>query len=283
MSVSDPNNRFNGALANFKSDQLITNDTSSGELQKYEKNEFSVRVVAPDDLAMLESIEREAFPGINPVTRLERDLARQNGLYLAATRRWYGEEQELGPRYAIATKSEKEDVSFAARVKRNVDRYVLDRIARPNLPSDYIAGFIGMWLVLDEAHVVIIGLRESDRRKGIGELLLISAIEHAVENDCRMVTLEVRESNKPAIELYRKYGFQKVGLRRRYYSDTRENAVIMTTPPIQNDDYRNQFTTLVEQHADKWGRVSSPGFDHSDSSELDEPVSEDSAELEVED
>jgi ribosomal-protein-alanine N-acetyltransferase len=74
------------------------------------------------------------------------------------------------------------------------------------------------------------------------------------------VTLEVRESNEPAIELYRKYVFQDVGLRRRYYSDNGENAVIMTTPPIQSDDYQSQFTTLVEQHADKWGWVSRPGF-----------------------
>jgi ribosomal-protein-alanine N-acetyltransferase len=282
MTVSDPNNLFDGALANLESGQLITTGTSSGESKKYEKNEFSVRTAALEDLAMLESIEREAFPGVTPVTRLERDLTRQNGLYLAATRGWHPEEQELGPRYAIATKAEKEDVSFTARLKRNVDRYVLDRVARPTLPSGYIGGFVGLWFVLDEAHVVIIGLRESDRRKGIGELLLISAIAQAVENDSRVVTLEVRASNEPAIELYRKYGFQEVGLRLRYYSDNGENAVIMTTPPIQSDDYQNQFTTLVEQHADKWGRVSSLGF-YDTGSELAVAVSEDSAEVELED
>ena len=280
MAVSDTNNLFTGALANFESEQLITNDSSLGESQKYE---FSVRAAALADLAMLESIEREAFPEMTPPTRLERDLTRQNGLYLAATRRWHHDEQKLGPRYAIATKIEKEDVSFTARIKRIIDRYVLDRVARPNLPSDYIAGFIGIWLVLDEAHVVIIGLRESDRRKGVGELLLISAIEEAVENDCRVVTLEVRESNEPAIELYRKYGFHKVGLRRMYYSDNRENAVIMTTPPIQNDDYQNQFTALVKQHADKWGRVFSPDLDRLEGWERDVTVSADSVKAEVED
>ena len=283
MTVSDPNNLFAGALANLESDQLVPKDTSSVESKKYEKNEFSVRTAAREDLAILESIEREAFPGITPVTRLERDLARLNGLYLAATRGWHPEEKEFGPRYAISTKAEKEDVSFTARVKRNVDRYVLDRVARPKLPSGYIAGFVGLWFVLDEAHVVIIGLRESDRRKGIGELLLISAIEQAVENDSRVVTLEVRESNEAAIELYRKYGFQEVGLRRRYYSDNGENAVIMTTPPIQSDDYQNQFMTLVEQHANKWGWVSSPGFDQPEGWEPAVAVSEDSAEAKVED
>ncbi|MBT3994555.1 MAG: ribosomal protein S18-alanine N-acetyltransferase [Chloroflexi bacterium] len=287
MTVSDPNNILAGAFANLESGKLLTKAPSSDESKKSEKNEFSVRAATLEDLAMLESIEREAFPGMTPVTRLERDLTRQNGLYLAATRSWRVEEQELGPRYAIATKSEKEDESFTARVKRNLDRYVLDRVARPILPTSYIAGFVGLWFVLDEAHVVTIGLRESDRRQGIGELLLISGIEQAVENDSRVVTLEVRESNEPAIELYRKYGFQDVGLRRRYYSDNGENAVIMTTPPIQSDDYQSQFTTLVEHHADKWGWVSRPGFSAPEgweADEIEEPTeaaSDDSTEAEV--
>ena len=264
MTLSDPNDILRGTFIELESGKFRKNAPSSGspsvESKKSEKNEYSVRVATLEDSAMLESIEREAFPGMTPVTKLDRDLARQNGLYLAATREWRLGEQEFGPRYAIATKAEKEDESFRARLKRNVDRYVLDRVAPSNLPSGYIAGFVGLWFVLDEAHVVIIGLRESDRRNGIGEQLIISAIEQAVENDSRVVTLEVRESNEPAIQLYRKYGFQEVGLRRMYYSDTGENAVIMTTPPIQSDDYQSQFTTLVEQHADKLGWVSRPGF-----------------------
>ncbi len=260
MTISDPNNILAGAFADLESGTLSSQSATSDKSKKSEKNEYSVRVATLKDWAILESIEREAFPGMTPVMRLERDLARQNGLYLAASRALRPEEQELGPRFANATKAEKEDESFTAKVKRNVDRYVLDRVAKPKWPSGYIAGFVGLWFVLDEAHVVIIGLREVDRRKGIGELLVISAIEQAVENDSRVVTLEVRESNKPAIELYRKYGFQEVGLRRRYYSDNGENAVIMTTPPINSDNYQNQFGTLVGQHTDKWGWVSRPGY-----------------------
>ena len=260
LTISDPNHILAGAFSDLESDTLSSQSSTSDKSKKSEKNEYSVRVATLKDSEMLESIEREAFPGMTPVTRLERDLARQNGLYLAASRAWRPEEQELGPRFAIATKAEKEDESFTAKFKRNVGRYVLDRMAKPKLPSGYIAGFIGLWFVVDEAHVVIIGLREVDRRKGIGELLVISAIEQAVENDSRVVTLEVRESNKPAIELYRKYGFQEVGLRRRYYSDNGENAVIMTTPPIHSVNYQTQFGTLVCQHTDKWGWVSRPGY-----------------------
>jgi [ribosomal protein S18]-alanine N-acetyltransferase len=260
MTFSDPNNLLAGAFADLASGNVLDSQDSPAESKSDIRNEYSVRVAALHDAVMLESIEREAFPGMTPVTRIERDLARQNGLYLTAIRDWRTDEQELGPRFAIATQAEKEDYSFTAKVKRNVDRYVLDRVNRPTLPDEYIAGFVGLWFVLDEAHVVIIGMREADRRKGIGEQLLISAIEQSVENDSRVVTLEVRESNEPAIELYRKYGFQEVGLRRRYYSDNGENALIMTTSPIQSDDYQNQFTELVEQHAEKWGWVSRPGF-----------------------
>ena len=125
--------------------------------------------------------------------------------------------------------------------------------------------------MLDEAHVVVIGLREVDRSKGIGELLLISGIEQAMENGSRVVTLEVRKSNSVAIELYRKYGFQEVGLRRRYYSDNGEDAVIMTTPPMNSDDYQAHFTQLVAQHAEKWGWVERQGYSGPEEPQNPEP------------
>ena len=233
------------------------------------KNEFSIRQAGRDDVQMLESIEREAFQGISPVVRIDRDLVRENAVYLAAVRNWLPEERELGPRYAIATQSEKEDDSFFARLKRSLYRNFLDIVIKPKLPGDYIAGFVGLWFVLDETHVVIIALRDKDRRKGIGEQLIISALEHAVANGTRVVTLEVRESNEAAIELYLKYGFQKVGFRRQYYADG-ENAVIMTTPQIQSDDFQRQFRRLLEQHSYRWGPVSRPGFGSikSDSNEV---------------
>ncbi len=264
MTLSDPDNVLADDFANLEAGRLdIPKDSEETDTESRQsvRNEFSIRRAGLEDALMLESIEREAFPGMTPVTRIDRDLTRQNGLYLAAVRAWREDERQLGPRYAIATQSEKEDDSFTARMKRNVDRYFLDKVVRPKLPEDYIAGFIGIWFVIDEAHVVIIGLRENERRKGIGEQLLISALEQAVENDSRVVTLEVRESNEPAIELYRKYGFQEVGLRRRYYSDNGENAVIMTTPPIKSDDFQSQFTMLVDQQYDKWGWMRRPGFD----------------------
>jgi ribosomal-protein-alanine N-acetyltransferase len=274
MTISDPNDLLSGAFADLESGNMNAgpeSENTDSESKSEIQNEYSVRVASLDDSMMLESIEREAFPGMTPVTRIERDLTRQNALYLVSIREWRPDEQELGPRFAIATQAEKEDVSFTARFKRKLDRYILDRVIHPKLPPEYIAGFIGLWFVLDEAHVVIIGTRQNDLRKGLGELLLISALEQAVENDSRVVTLEVRQSNEPAIELYKKYGFQEIGLRRRYYSDNGEHAVIMTTPPIQSDDYQLQFSTLAGQHADKWGWALRPGYAGPDLSEVETP------------
>lgn len=267
MAIFDPDNKIAGAFADLEAGNISSSTKAEASSKTDVRNEFSVRVATLDDSTMLESIEREAFPGMTPVTRISRDLTRQNGLYLAAVRGWNPEEKESGPRYAIATRAEKDDDSFTARMKRNVDRHLLDRIMKPKLPPDYIAGFAGLWFVLDEAHVVIIGLREFDRRKGIGELLLISGLEQAAANDSRVVTLEVRESNRVAIELYSKYGFQKVGLRRRYYSDNGEDAVIMTTPPVKSEDFQRRFSHLVEQHAEKWGWALRPGYDGPDEPE----------------
>ncbi len=264
MTISDPNNMLAGALADLESGILDAGpeiNTDDPESKSSIPNEYSIRVASLNDSVMLESIEREAFPGMTPITRIERDLTRRNGLYMATIREWNPDERDLGPRFAIATQAEKEDVSFTARVRRKVDRYFLDYVNRPKLPPEYIAGFVGLWFVLDEAHVVIIGIRQVDRRKGLGELLLISALEQAAENDSRVMTLEVRESNEAAITLYKKYGFQQVGLRRRYYSDNGEHAVIMTTPPIQSDDFQAQFQALVEQHTEKWGWATRPGYE----------------------
>ena len=217
-----------------------------------EHNPFSVRLAILDDSLMIQSIEQEAFPTLTPVTRLPADFKRENRTYLVAVRQWNSEEISLGPRLAITTKTERDDNSFKAQARRKIGRYFLDYLQRPQFPPDYIVGFAGVWFVFDEAHLVIMGLREADRRKGIGEQLLISVLKNASENDSRVVTLEVRESNQAAIELYRKYGFQQAGLRLKYYSDTREHALIMVTPPIHTDDYQVQLSKLINRHAQRW-------------------------------
>ncbi len=92
---------------------------------------------------------------------------------------------------------------------------------------DQIVGYAGMWIILDEAHITNIAVHPNWRGKRIGEALLCRVIEDAVLAGCIGITLEVRVSNDVARNLYRKYGFTDEGIRKGYYTDNNEDAVIM--------------------------------------------------------
>jgi [ribosomal protein S18]-alanine N-acetyltransferase len=90
-----------------------------------------------------------------------------------------------------------------------------------------IAGYGGMWLIVDEAHVTNIAVREQFRGQGYGEKLLREMMKTASWLGALRMTLEVRVSNEVAQSLYRKLGFGPSGIRPGYYSDNREDALIM--------------------------------------------------------
>jgi ribosomal-protein-alanine N-acetyltransferase len=90
----------------------------------------------------------------------------------------------------------------------------------------------GMWLLVDEAHITTFAVLPEWRRRGIGGRLMVALMDAALRLKARVMTLEVRLSNKPARALYASFGFKPVGVRPRYYSDNGEDALIMTTDPL---------------------------------------------------
>ncbi len=92
----------------------------------------------------------------------------------------------------------------------------------------------GIWLLVDEAHVTTFAVTPAWRRRRVGERLLVALLDLAIERRAREATLEVRLSNLAARRLYEKYGFRPVGIRPRYYSDDHEDALIMTTEPLES-------------------------------------------------
>ena len=90
-----------------------------------------------------------------------------------------------------------------------------------------IAGYCGLWGVIDEGQITNVAVAREFRRKGVGRQLLTRLIEEAKAHKYSVFTLEVRVSNKPAIALYEQLGFVKEGIRRDYYRKPREDAVIM--------------------------------------------------------
>ena len=90
-----------------------------------------------------------------------------------------------------------------------------------------ILGFASIWKAVDDIHITNIAVRKDARTQGIGSLLLKGILEISKNYGFQSVTLEVKDTNIPAIELYLKHGFKKVGMRKKYYNNT-DDAVIMT-------------------------------------------------------
>ena len=93
--------------------------------------------------------------------------------------------------------------------------------------GDKIIGYSGMWLVIDESHITNIAIIPDYRGKGIAKMLMYSMMVTSVKNSCNRMTLEVRVENYPAQYLYHGLGFVNAGIRKGYYSDTGDDAIIM--------------------------------------------------------
>ncbi|MBU0493296.1 MAG: ribosomal protein S18-alanine N-acetyltransferase [Chloroflexi bacterium] len=119
-------------------------------------------------------------------------------------------------------------LAFLQDLANSYARYVVLR----NAHSPAILGYAGLWLIIDEAHITTIAVHPDHRRRGLGELLLLHLFDLATAFDMRYLTLEVRAGNQSAQGLYHKYGFQAVGVRPKYYTDTNEDAVIMWSGDI---------------------------------------------------
>ncbi len=95
------------------------------------------------------------------------------------------------------------------------------------MDGEKIVGYAGMWHVITEGHITNVAVLRDYRRQGIGDRLIENLEKAALEKEMIGITLEVRINNAPAQRLYHKYGFRAEGLRKNYYADTHEDAVIM--------------------------------------------------------
>jgi len=192
-------------------------------------------------------IEREAFSPLWITTPFKRELNNRYACYLVACE---AAEEEQPPTDADPEGSR----SLWSRVLTSAQRLVPGSQGDIASPTP-ISGYVSVWYQGDEAHITEIAVRESLQGNGIGELLLIGSLREAVEYGSEVMTLEVRVSNFIAQRLYEKYGFKNVGARKAYYSDNREDAVIMTTNPIKSEEYQSMFRDLQETYLTKWGEI----------------------------
>ena len=199
-------------------------------------------VVAPmrvEHIPVVSAIERLSFPQPWPQNAYRREIL-ENRMAHYIVARLIGD-----PARASAPRRPSLQRSHGARGSEDL----LGRISRflrpatppsPELEAELrsIVGYAGIWVMTDEAHVTTIASHPDVRGRGVGELLLVALIHRGIEVGARWMTLEVRASNDVAQNLYRKYTFKEMGVRRRYYSDNGEDALVMWTDALDSDSFR---------------------------------------------
>lgn len=123
--------------------------------------------------------------------------------------------------------------SFRQELERNVAaRYLVA------VKDERVIGYAGAWIILDESHITNIAIAEAERGHGYGRLLTTALMQYLSNLGAAYATLEVRRSNLRAQNLYESLGFVRLGVRKQYYEDNREDAFIMVCdhmPPADPD------------------------------------------------
>lgn len=207
---------------------------------------YYLRWMRKEDISQVNRIDHEAFPTLWPPPNYRRELENRMARYIVA----FDEEQKVEE---PETTPKKETSGLVSRLRQffNHGRFFGNEL--PASGGQYIYGFAGCWIVAGEAHITNIAVREQHRRQGIGESLLIALIDISMELGAELITLEVRASNTAAQNLYAKYGFIGVGVRRGYYTDNREDGVLMSLQNVTSTPVQAKLQQLKQAHSRKWG------------------------------
>ncbi|MBN2099254.1 MAG: ribosomal protein S18-alanine N-acetyltransferase [Dehalococcoidia bacterium] len=207
---------------------------------------YSVRPMNADDIPQVSEIDREAFPTEWPPPSFKRELSSSMVRYLVAV----DESRRTVSNATVPKRSMWE--SLVAGVRHMLGRDDASTQVADVQDAQLIVGYASIWMMVDESHLTSIAVRQGHQHQGIGEMLLIAIINLSVQMKAQVVTLEVRASNRSAQALYAKYGFKSVGIRRRYYTDNSEDAVVMTTDKITSVAYQTKLRELeakcMERH-----------------------------------
>jgi len=105
--------------------------------------------------------------------------------------------------------------------------------------DEKVVGMLVAWMLVDEAHIATIATHPAHRRQSIARKLLTYALRYMSREGAITSFLEVRESNTAAREMYREFGYEEVGRRKRYYKDTNEDAILMTLNGLEKFKLKN--------------------------------------------
>jgi ribosomal-protein-alanine N-acetyltransferase len=209
--------------------------------QRQRSQRFRIEPMRIEHIPVVSAIERRCFTQPWPQNAYRREIQSNRMAHYFVARVVEGDDQvpTAEPRRPAAGS----ESGLLGRLSRLL-RGPLEPPPSPALEAELrsIIGYAGLWLMTDEAHITTIAVDPDFQGNGIGELLVLALIDRAKQIGARWLTLEVRVSNEVAQRLYEKYTFKEMGIRRRYYSDNGEDALVMWTDPIDSDSFQ---TTLL--------------------------------------
>ena len=213
--------------------------------------EFVIEPMRVEQIPAVSAIERLSFPQPWPQSAYRREI-QENRMARYIVARQLSVASEV---YPVDDAPHSEDrggfLGRITRLVRNAPEPPRGTSLAPELRN--IVGYAGMWVMTDEAHVTTIASHPNVRGRGVGELLLLALIDEALELGARWMTLEVRASNSVAQNLYRKYTFKEMGVRKRYYSDNGEDALVMWTDALDSDTFLEALRNNEQRLGERMG------------------------------
>src|SRR4051812_10402802 len=197
-----------------------------------------------EHIPAVSAIEKLSFPQPWPQNAYRREIVENRMAHYIVARRLGDEIDTDTSRESVETP---QSGALLGRLSRLLRPSEPPRSAELQEELRSIVGYAGIWVMTDEAHVTTIASHPDMRGRGVGELLIVALIHRSLEIGARWMTLEVRASNTVAQNLYRKYTFKEMGVRRRYYSDNGEDALVMWTDALDSES----FTAALDRNEPK--------------------------------
>jgi ribosomal-protein-alanine N-acetyltransferase len=208
---------------------------------------FVVEPMRLEHIPSVSAIEKLSFPQPWPQNAYRREITENRMAHYVVVRR-LGEQPQPPP-----TPPAPPSGDLFGRLGRLLRPSESPRSAELEHELRSIVGYAGIWVMTDEAHITTIASHPDVRGMGVGEFLLVALIHRGIEVGARWMTLEVRASNSVAQNLYRKYTFKEMGVRRRYYSDNGEDALVMWTDAMDSESFQATFEKNERKLAGRLG------------------------------
>jgi [ribosomal protein S18]-alanine N-acetyltransferase len=211
---------------------------------------FVVEPMRVEHIPAVSAIEKLSFPQPWPQNAYRREI-QENKMAHYIVARQLGANEEAAP--VASPPPASQSGALIGRLSRFLRPPEPPRSPELEQELRSIVGYAGIWVMTDEAHVTTIASHPDVRGKGVGEFLLVALIHRGIEVGARWMTLEVRASNSVAQNLYRKYTFKEMGVRRRYYSDNGEDALVMWTDALDSESFMAAMEANEHKLAERLG------------------------------